>query len=175
MDPVHRQASSQKGYMEFPTKAEGSSDFLEYEHALEELMRCSLRRRGLLKMPLEEVSATSILCFEARHLKRFGESVRPVDLAEGVICFSLFFLDDRFLIPGLEPYIFLGENLEAEEEGFYFQDLYSYRCGVRHGKAAGNQSAMLIVESAENLSLLDYEQALEELMACSLRRRETPT
>lgn len=174
MDPVHRETSSENGYVEFPARTRDRPDLLEYEQALEELMRCSLRRRGPLKRS-GETSAASILCFEARQLKGFGESVRPIDLVEGSIYFSLFFLDDEFLIPGLEPYIFLGQNLEAEEDGFYFQDLDSYRRGVRHGKAAGDQSAMLLVESVENISLLNYEQALEELMACSLRRRETAT
>jgi len=137
----------------------------DYEQALNELMVCSMRRRGIAldAHPLQ---------FEAREVKRFPEPVKGEDLQEGNVYFSVFFVDEEFLVPGLEPYVFVGRDLDAEEAGLYFQDMDSYGRGIRYGVDTGGRRATLVIDSDDNLNHFDYGEALEQLLACSLRRRK---
>ena len=113
--------------------------------------------------------------FEARDLKPYSEPVAARDLEVGAIYFSVTFLDDQMLLPCMEPLVFLGRNLETGDSAeVYFQDLVSYRQGILYEAAATDQHARFIKGSEDELGhVFAYEQALEVLMACSLRRSET--
>jgi hypothetical protein len=61
--------------------------------------------------------------FEARELKPYAEPVSPEELKIGETYFAVLFLDDDGLVPTLEPKIFIGRDLEPEDDGkLYFQD-----------------------------------------------------
>jgi hypothetical protein len=111
------------------------------------------------------------MLFEARELKPYAETVPTDELEIGEIYFAVDFFDDEMLIPFLEPKVYIGRNLDPEEEdAFYFQDLDSYQAGVRFETAAEDDEVTF--ETGTERHLFDYESALEVLMSCSLRRRE---
>lgn len=170
LDPVRREIYPEPDpYSDFHIESEENAHFFEYDQALEELMVCSLRRQGFLDHLPE---GTSTLWFDAREIQAFSTPVQGNALEEGSVYFSVFFVDEDFLIPGLEPYIFIGRDIDMGEPGLYFQDMRSYRRGVRHDSTTKSQLAIFVVDSDDNLNHFEYEQALEELMMCSLRRRE---
>ena len=96
------------------------------------------------------------------------------ELTEGSVYFKLTFLDEDMLIPSLEALVFTGRNLDAGESGqVYFQDFDSYRRGVTYHSACGDEQATFLKGSENELgAFFEYEQALDVLMACSLRRRQ---
>lgn len=111
--------------------------------------------------------------FESRELKPYAEPVLASDLTEGSVYFFLNYADDAMLLPTMEPMVFIGRNLDTNDAGaVYFQDINSYQQGVRHDSTAKNENAAFY-SGAENETsqVFQYEQALEELMRCSLRRR----
>lgn len=113
--------------------------------------------------------------FPARELKPYADPVSTNELLEGSIYFSLTFVDDDMLIPTMEPFVFVGRNLKAGDlERVYFQDLDSYRRGVRHETAAGEEHAVFLEGSENELGhFFLFESALDVLMACALRRKAT--
>lgn len=112
--------------------------------------------------------------FEERELKPYAEPVSANKLKEGSIYFFLGYVDDEMLIPGLEPVVFVGRNLDPEdEERVYFQDLDSYRRGVRYDSATKGDDATFYTGSEnEEGHVFEYERALDQLMLCSLKRRK---
>lgn len=113
--------------------------------------------------------------FDERELKPYAEPVTANLLAEGSVYFSVQFADEDMLIPIMETWVFAGRRLNPEDlEGhLYFQDVESYRHGVRYGSAnAENAHFQLATEKGVN-HIFEYEHALDLLMLCSLRRRTT--
>ncbi len=86
---------------------------------------------------------------------------------------SVNFVDKEMLIPALAPMVFIGRNLVASDAGkVYFQDIESYRDGVRFDSASDEDGARFEFGSEDELGhVFEYEKGLEVLMACSLRRR----
>ena len=93
------------------------------------------------------------------------------------------------MIPELVPLVFIGRDLSSEHPGLYFQDAASFLAGRRWGETnerateeeeeeeeneAGHPSeGWFETESEETHSyVFEFEQALEALLACSLRRRQ---
>jgi hypothetical protein len=113
--------------------------------------------------------------FEGRELKPFAEPVLSADLQEGSIYFSVNYVDDEMLIPVVEPLVFVGRNLEAEDVGrVYFQDVDSYNEGIRYASATEDQSADFYVGPENEVGhIFEFERALDQLLKCSLRRRES--
>jgi hypothetical protein len=110
--------------------------------------------------------------FGARDLKPYAEPVPAGELKEGEIYFSVNYIDDDMLIPIMETLVFVGRNLEPEDSGeLYFQDIASYRRGVRLSTATKDDYARFILEPEKKPWVFHYEQALELLMQCSLRRQ----
>jgi hypothetical protein len=175
LDPVrqeHGESFTRGNYEQFYVESEEESHFFEYEQALEELMLCALRRQEKLGDSQEDaISAWQSPRFDVRELQPFSKPMPNADLKEGSILFSVFFVDEDFFIPGLEPYVFVGRDIDAEEPGLYFQDIFSYRRGVHYDATNEGQVAIFVVDSDDNLHYFEYEQALEQLMVCSLRRR----
>jgi hypothetical protein len=73
----------------------------------------------------------------------------------------------------METVVFVGRDLEPDDVGqLYFQDVDSYQRGVQYGSVAEDeQAAFFIGPENEMEHIFDYENALEILMMCSLRRR----
>ena len=138
--------------------------FFEFEGALEGLLKCSLNRRGLYRIPLR---------FEARDLGPRAEPVSATTLEVGEHYFEIRFVDEDMLIPTMETVVFAGRNLEAGDIGkFYFQDAPSYKGGVRYGPDAEDEGQEILALSEEEIDdIFEFERALDELMKCSLRRR----
>ena len=112
--------------------------------------------------------------FEERELKPYAEPVSADSLKPGHVYFSLQFVDEDLLIPTLEPLIFLGRNLRANDEGrLYFQNFESHRQGLRYDSATADQYSFFQTGTAKNIKhIFEYENALDLLMGCALRRRK---
>jgi hypothetical protein len=112
--------------------------------------------------------------FEERELKPYAEPVLVTELKEGSVYFSVTFVDDNMLIPAMETIVFVGRALNKNDtDGIYFQDVDSYRRGVRYNSATDDDHATFFKCSEDELNnIFEFEHALEVLMRCSLRLRE---
>jgi hypothetical protein len=113
------------------------------------------------------------MIFEERELKPHAEPVPASDLKEGSIYFFVNFVDDEMLLPTLEPFVFIGKNLEKDDSGrVYFQDVDSFQRGIAYDSEGEDRSATFYSGSENELGhIFEHERALDILMACSLRRR----
>jgi hypothetical protein len=125
--------------------------------------------------------------FEGRELPTYGVFVKASELVVGNIYFKVSFVDDDTVIPELIPLVFVGHNLDAGEPGLYFQDVDSYLAGQRYtavdwasvgeagdGPAAdgsARECSLTVVPDTETVSVCEYDRALDQLLACSLRRQ----
>jgi len=108
--------------------------------------------------------------FEGRDLKPYIETIGREQLVEGELYFSVTYVDDELVKPTLLSLVFIGRNLApGDEDKYYFQDLDSYAAGVRYATASQEQPATFHTGDIVN-SIQVYEQALDELLRCSLRR-----
>lgn len=118
-----------------------------------------------------------MVSFELGELKPYVEYVRSDELREGEIYFRIIYLDDLTLVPMLQPYVFIGRDLdEGDEQQVYFQDATSYAAGVRFENALDDGvdigNAYIISGSASDVHVMEFEEALTALIKCGLRRRE---
>jgi len=111
--------------------------------------------------------------FEARELKPYAEPVPEAELKEGSVYFAVNYFDDEMLIPNMETLVFAGRDLADGDLGrLYFQDLGSYREGVRYESATeDDHAAFFTCPEGHANHIFEYEQALNELMRCSLGRK----
>ena len=133
--------------------------------------RKRLQDRYGMNSSLWERDGVMTMRFE-REVKLYAEPVLPGLLKEESIYFFVHFVDDEMLIPTMEPVVFVGRNFEAGDDGrVYFQDLDSYREGTRYDTANDENEAKFQTGPEEDLGhVFEYEQALDVLIACSLRR-----
>lgn len=126
--------------------------------------------------------------FEGRELTTYAKPVGGHALQVGTTYFSLTYLDNEMLVPMLEPLVFIGRNLCGGDVGrVYFQDAESYRRGVvfdptddeaepiaSGGAILARVDRAVFYDAAENhtTNIFEYDHALDELLKCSLRRRE---
>jgi hypothetical protein len=110
--------------------------------------------------------------FERRELKPYAEPVPAKNLKEGSIYFFINYADDAMLLPTMEPVVFIGRNLDKDDDGVvYFQDIDSFRKGISYGSATEDEQATFHSGSQlETGHVFEYEQGLDELMRCALRR-----
>lgn len=115
--------------------------------------------------------------FNGRELKPWVEPVLSTELEEGKVYFAVNYVDEQMLIPVMETLVFVGRNLEPGDAGkVYFQDVESFREGVRYGSDLEDELARFHTGSENMLGhIFDYERALDVLMHCSLRRKEAGT
>ena len=124
------------------------------------------RFRGRLKV-------ARILRFEERNLKPYAEPMSASDLKEGEIYFFLNFVDEDMLVPAFTTGVFIGRNLEAGDiDLVYFQDVRSYRQGVRYDWDSDEEREGIFFHGSETETghVFEYERALDGLLACLLRR-----
>jgi hypothetical protein len=65
--------------------------------------------------------------------------------------------------------VFVGKRKTDEKENLYFQDIQSYRRGVRFDSPEAEEEATF--ETGAGRFMFEYERALDVLMSCALRRR----
>lgn len=114
------------------------------------------------------------LRFEARELRPYAEPVSADELTEGEVYFSVRYIDGDMLIPTMDTLVFVGKDLGQGDAGkLYFQDVDSYLQGVRFATASDDDSALFTTESVDKPWIFQFEQALDLLLKCSLRRAAT--
>src|SRR5258708_37520781 len=106
------------------------------------------------------------LHFEERYLKPYAEPVSLVELKVGDVYFSVQYFEDEMRFPVVETLIFVGLNLEPEDDGrVYFQDVESYFAGVRYDTSIKDDSAVFYAQEEKYLNhIFQYENALNELL-----------
>lgn len=111
--------------------------------------------------------------FEARILKPYAEPVPPDQFKESEIYYSIVYLDDDMKIPEIITLVFIGRNLdEGDKNILYFQDVPSYQQGIRYISATVDENIRFFKCAGDQAKhIFEFEQALEQLMACSLRRQ----
>jgi hypothetical protein len=128
--------------------------------------------------------------FESRELKAYLETVPAEQLAVGQVYFRVSFADRDLAVPELESVVFIGHDLHPDGPGLYYQDVTSYLEGRRFSPTdlAGtdvfpldpnldsvgweDDSSRFEFERTEASNVCTFDEALEQLMVCSLRRRE---
>jgi hypothetical protein len=114
------------------------------------------------------------MLFDGRELKPYAEPVAATSLRVGGVYFSVQYVDEDMLIPLVEAWVFAGKGLDPEdtEAHFYFEDVESYLAGMRYRTATDeNATFQLATENSLN-HIFEYESALDELMRCSIRRKQ---
>ena len=122
------------------------------------------------------------LWFDAKQLSQFQECIDESELKEGETYFTVYYLDDEMLVPQLTPVTFIGRQLDGDEpeDTLYFQDYDSYRQGLRwppnqtgdsQPDVTGVRVTITSVKSSESTDVCSYEQALDSILKCALRRR----
>lgn len=114
--------------------------------------------------------------FEGRDLPPYLETVPRDSLVEGELYFSVHYCGDQLTLPVLLSLVFVGQDLVPGDSGeYYFQDLESYVAGHRFGDgyddAADNVPAPQFHHGDIVKSIQTYEQAIDELLRCALRRQ----
>lgn len=110
---------------------------------------------------------------EAHDLQPHAEPVSAAELRIGEVYFAVNYVDNEMLTPVMETLVFIGRNLEPEDVGqAYFQDVESYQEGVPYSWNSENEgSASFTCGSQTELNhIFQLEQALDELLRCSIRR-----
>jgi hypothetical protein len=115
------------------------------------------------------------MLFEARELKSYAEPISEGDLKEGAVYFFVSFVDEEMLIPTFDTVVYVGRSLQADDvDQVYFQDIVSFKRGVRYETAVEGDFAVFHSGSRSELGhVFHYERALDQLLACSLRRRSS--
>lgn len=112
--------------------------------------------------------------FEARELRPYAEPVDAESLQEGHVYFSVNFVDEDMCIPVLQPLVFVGRNLDGKTPGtVYFQDVDSYKEGAEYDRARTSGDVTFLRGSESEIGhIFEYENALDVLLSCSLRRNQ---
>jgi hypothetical protein len=115
------------------------------------------------------------LHFQERSLKPYAEPVSIGELKEGEVYFTIQFAgsDRDGLFPIMETLVFVGSNLDEDDvdRRVYFQDIESYQAGVRYRTSTADDGAVFYAQDPQYLNhIFEYENALNELLKCSLRR-----
>jgi hypothetical protein len=113
------------------------------------------------------------MSFEGRDLEPDEQPVSSTELLEGAVYFAVNYVDEELLFPIIRTLVFVGRDLDPEDRGqVYFQDIESYREGVRYGDEEIHESVWFETGSENELHhIFHFDRALEALMRCSLRRK----
>lgn len=109
-----------------------------------------------------------------REVGPYAEYVAVGELELGKTYFSVRFIDDEMLTPGLEPVVFIGRNLEpGDSDVLYFQDFESYRAGARYGQQnEGEPGRFECFPDGSRPDVCEFDAALDILLRCSAKRRQ---
>ena len=129
--------------------------------------------------------------FQERELKPYANTVPAEELCKGNVYFSVTFFDEEMLIPLIETMVFVDSRQnEKNIDEFLFQDVISHQDGVKFDQIDGIQDflshqdglrfdqiyedgrAIFFICSKNGLnSIFQFEDALDCLLACSLKRK----
>jgi hypothetical protein len=111
--------------------------------------------------------------FGERELTSFAQPVSEDSLNEGQVYFSVQYMEDGLLTPTIKPLVFVGKYVSPDGlSRFRFQDISSYRRGIRYDSAAAGEANFESAREGGVNHIFEYERALDELMRCALRRRK---
>jgi hypothetical protein len=104
----------------------------------------------------------------------FAEPVAASDLREGGVYFSVTYADEEMLVPIVQTMVYVGAGLDDDgENSLYFQDVESFRCGVKFDASSSEVSAEFFVcEPTELNAIFSLAKAIDELHRCSQRHEE---
>jgi hypothetical protein len=126
--------------------------------------------------------------FAGRDVPRYAVHVASTELAVGEVYFRLLYLDEQMLVPELVPLVFVGRDLDGVSSDAaaqcFFQDAASYIAGVRwadapaplDGSSEEERLEQMLARGhfesflEEQVSVMSFENALDLLLLCSLRR-----
>ena len=109
--------------------------------------------------------------FEARELRDYTDYVDAADLVEGRTYFTVHLLDNEGMVPEVRTLVFIGRDLEeGDQDLLYFQDAGSHREGVRYDDEASDARGEIHTVSAGTRFVMEFDEALNQLLDCSLRR-----
>lgn len=112
--------------------------------------------------------------FDTRELKDYAEPVSMDSLQIGQEYFSVQYADEAMLIPVVETWVYVGTDLDKTESGLlYFQDVESYRDGVRYDSAESEGAMFQVGEPGKINHIFEFDHALNELLKCSIRRNRS--
>jgi hypothetical protein len=114
------------------------------------------------------------LRFEERELKDHAEPVTAAELTPGRVYFSLQFVDEAMFFPVLEPWMYLGKVLGDDSGKLIFQNFGSFQQGTRFETAGHDDRHFFQITTSNGLNhIFEYERALNVLMSCALKRRDS--
>ena len=115
--------------------------------------------------------------FEGKELGRAVRYIESRSLVIGTTYFQVRYLEHDLIVPELVPLVFIGRDLDDGDIGYlYFQDFSSFEEGTRFDTSSAESPAIFerFLES-QGTSVSEFDDALDELMRCALRRRESAT
>jgi hypothetical protein len=126
--------------------------------------------------------------FEARELKDYAVSVEEADLKVGKTYFLVWFFDEAMLIPELNAMVYLGYGIsEDDPDRYIFQDAGSYMAGqgyeefldddssdedIKDDDGVAIEAELQALSKSELGGVYEFEEALNVLLRCSVRRTE---
>jgi hypothetical protein len=118
------------------------------------------------------------LQFAARELHPWLRTVRFDELVVHDVYYGIDYLDERLQLPHIRTLVYLGIDLcDGDKNKVYFQDLDSFAAGVTLAdfeEPVTSAHGSFYTGSSDHLGwIFNFEDALEELMRCSLRRQGT--
>ena len=129
-----------------------------------------------------------LLTFAGREIPQYAVHVKPEDLEVGNVYFRVSYLDNDMVVPEVTPLVYVGRDLDPPTENshqLYFQDAGSYFAGIRWEDDAPpvkgeneeerfqswlERGHFELFEESQ-VSVLEFENALNLLLLCSLRRQ----
>jgi hypothetical protein len=109
--------------------------------------------------------------FPSRELENFAEPVPLLELKIGAVYYRAEFLDADMTIPLIEPYVYIGfEHDFGDEGGYEFQAVGSCLLKDDRTQQVETDPAEVIFILPGSIGLYDFEEALNILLRCSLRR-----
>ncbi len=108
-----------------------------------------------------------------REFPTYAEPVSQGKFKEGEVYFSVQYVDKEMLIPVVETLVCLGKDTTGTNENrLHFQDVESYRRGIRRKAASANVGNFQSIVDGKAKHIFEYEKALDELLRCALRRQK---
>lgn len=100
------------------------------------------------------------------------KSVRASQLVKGSIYFMVSYVDNTFVTPVVEPLVFLGRGIKGDSDGkLHFQDAESYLHEGPYPDTESEHQELLCFPDNGLGSILEFDEVVEELKRCLVRRR----
>ena len=107
-------------------------------------------------------------------LKPYAEPAAASEMKKGRVYFACHFMDEEMFVPILTPMIYLGNLDPNEPELRLFQNFDSFRCEVRYPEDySGHEDSFEWYGPDEGKHIFEFDRALETLMRCAIRRKES--